>query len=95
MPSDAILALATGSETVTSILAKDPNQDADALAERLFPKKPVSGGHGAVRRALKGHSDYSPEDLARAEQCGKFPLKPSDLFLKVGTTHYLFVPLTY
>jgi len=85
MPSDAIVALATGSETITSKLAKNPNQDIDALAEQLFPSKLGSGGHGeAVRRALKGHPDYSPEDLARAERCGKFPLKPSDLFLKVG-----------
>jgi hypothetical protein len=85
MPSDTLVALATGGETVTSILAENPNQDIDTLAERLFPKKPVKGGHEeAVRRALKGHPDYSPEDLARAERCGQFPLKPSDLFLKVG-----------
>jgi len=84
MPSDTIVALATGSETVTSTLAKNPNQDIDVVAERLFLKKLVDGE--AVRRALKGHPDYPPEDLARAERCGKFPLKPSDLFLKVGTS---------
>jgi hypothetical protein len=85
MPSDALIALATGGETITSILAKNPNQDIDTVAGRLFSKKRVSGGHGeAVRRALKAHPDYSPEDLARAERCGQFPLKPSDLFLKVG-----------
>ena len=87
MPSDTIVALATGGETVTSILAKNPNQDIDAVAKRLFPKTLVSRGHGeTVRQALKGHPDYSPEDLARAERCGKFPLKPSDLFLKVGAS---------
>ena len=86
MPSDALVALATGCETITSVLAKNPNQDIDTLAEHLFPKKLVSGGNGeAVQRALKGHPDYPPEDLARAERCGQFPLKPSDLFLKVGT----------
>lgn len=85
MPSDALVALATGSETITSILAKNPNQDIDTVAERLFSKKPINGGDSeAVRRALKGHPDYSPEDLARAERCGQFPLKPSDLFLKVS-----------
>ena len=91
MPSDALVALATGSETITSVLAKNPNQDIDTLAARLFSKKLVNGGDcEAVQRALKGHPDYSPEDLARAERCGKFPFKPSDLFLKVSalaTTH--------
>ncbi len=68
MPSDALVALATGSETITSVLAKNPNQDIDTLAERLFSKKLVNGGHcEAVQRTLKGHPDYSPEDLARAE----------------------------
>lgn len=93
MPSDTIVALATGAETVTSILAKNPNQDIDVVAERLFPKKLVGGRHGeAVQRVLKGHPDYPPEDLARTERCGKFPLKPSDLFLKVGApaTTYSF-----
>jgi hypothetical protein len=95
MPSDTIVALATGNESVSSVLAKNPNQDIDALAERLFPKKLISGHHGqAVRRAIKGHSEYPPDDLARAERCGKFPLKPSDIFLKVdilATTHSLFI----
>ena len=93
MPSDALVALATGSETITSTLAKNPNQDIDTLAERLFSKKLVNGGNcEAVQRALKGHPDYSPEDLARAERCGQFPLKPSDLFLKVRAlaTNYPF-----
>ena len=87
MPSDTIIALSTGSETITSILAKNPNQDIDALAERLFPKNSVKG---EAVRVLKGHSDYSPEDLARAERCGKFPLRPSDLFLKVGTLAFAY-----
>jgi len=97
MPSDALVALATGSETITSVLAKNPSQDIDTVAGRLFSKKLVSEGHGeVVRRALKGHPDYSPEDLARAERCGQFPLKPSDLFLKVGAfAATLLVSLTY
>jgi hypothetical protein len=84
MPSDAIVALATGPDTVTSVLARDTSQDIDKVAEKLFPAKAVGGKNSKeAKRALKGHADYPEEDLARAEQCGKFPYRPSDLFLKV------------
>ncbi|EIN06967.1 hypothetical protein PUNSTDRAFT_135667 [Punctularia strigosozonata HHB-11173 SS5] len=84
MPSDAILALATGPDTVTSVLARDPTRDIDKVAEQLFPPKVVGGKHSKeAKRALKGHEDYSDLDLARAEKCGKFPYKPSELFLKI------------
>ncbi|RDX54088.1 hypothetical protein OH76DRAFT_1062134 [Lentinus brumalis] len=84
MPSDAIVELVTRGATVTSELAKDPSKDIDKVAEKLFPAGAVGGKKSKeATRALKGHDDYSERDLELAQRCGKFPHKPSDLFLKM------------
>ena len=80
MPSDALLALVSSQETVTSALEADPTQAPEKVAAKLFPKQQVKA---AARKALRTHDQYTKEDLDRAEQCGKFPHRPSDLFLKV------------
>jgi hypothetical protein len=78
MPSDGLIALCTSEDTVTRALERNPTAGPFKVGEELFKK-----GHGSSVRRTRGHGDYTPEELDRTAKCGKFPYRPSDLFLKV------------
>lgn len=95
MISDNIWNLTHGTETITTYVAAHPDDAPEAISDKLFPmtKKEASKGFiGSIKTALGGkdqtrgtaHIDPTPEDLERAAQCGRFPTRPSDLFLKVA-----------
>jgi hypothetical protein len=52
----------------------------------LFSDKHTAGARAAKKelKKAKGHDDYTHDDLDRAAKCGKFPYRPSDLFLKAS-----------
>lgn len=81
MPSDAIFELITSGKTVTAAMEKNPTRQIDEVAHEVFPEKPQTATKSTK---LRTHDEYTKEDLDRAEQCGKFPYRPSDLFLKVS-----------
>ncbi|TDL14124.1 hypothetical protein BD410DRAFT_797330 [Rickenella mellea] len=73
MPSDNVLHLTQSTETVTAALAASPHSAVDQIVKGLFKSHPH-------------HSKESPageNELDRAAQCGKFPYRPSDLFLRI------------
>ncbi|KAI9507309.1 hypothetical protein F5148DRAFT_1299783, partial [Russula earlei] len=79
MPSRHVLELCTSSTTLISESAKELDQPVARAAKRL------SNNHGA---AFKQHRDAPPEDnrtdeLGIVEKCGRFPRRPSNLFLQV------------
>ncbi len=80
MPSDAIYQLVTSGKTVTAAMEQDPTKAVDDVAHEVFPEKARTATRS---RKLRTHDEYTKEEIDRAEQCGKFPYRPSDLFLKV------------
>lgn len=87
MPSDIIFELTHCKETLTQAVANNPQEEITTLARKLYADKLI-GGSAAKRRIgnPKFHEDYTQEDLDRAAKCGKFPYRPSDLFLKASWT---------
>ncbi|KAI0050745.1 hypothetical protein FA95DRAFT_1535710 [Auriscalpium vulgare] len=79
MPSDHVLQLCASSETVTAALAKQPNQPVSKIVKELFGK----GGAAVKEHTTATKDDHHADDLQKAERCGKFPSKPSELFLKI------------
>jgi hypothetical protein len=91
MPSHHVVELCSSSDTVTKSLAESSDQEVCKLPAKLFKKS-----HGGVLASLgsrfkskNGDGDRNGEKeekerLDLAEKCGKFPYRPSDLFLKVG-----------
>ncbi|KAI0801970.1 hypothetical protein BC629DRAFT_1591626 [Irpex lacteus] len=80
MPSDAIYQLVTSGKTVTAAMEQDPTKAVDDVAHEVFPEKARTATRS---RKLRTHDEYTKEEIDRAEQCGKFPYRPSDLFLKI------------
>ena len=80
MPSEAIYQLATNPKTVTAAMEKNPTGRVLDVAYEVFSEKPQTATRS---KKIRLSEDFTPEDLDRAEQCGKFPYRPSDLFLKV------------
>ncbi|KAI0685630.1 hypothetical protein BC835DRAFT_1383153 [Cytidiella melzeri] len=80
MPSDAIYKLFTGGKTVTAAMEEDPKQAIDKVAEKVFPEKAKTA---TKSKHMRVHDSYTKEELDRAAECGKFPYRPSDLFLKM------------
>ncbi|PQE10171.1 IQ calmodulin-binding motif protein [Rutstroemia sp. NJR-2017a WRK4] len=82
MISDKVYKLCKSSETVSSILAKDPSIAPGDAWKQLY------GAHAAGEKESKAtarsHRDtHTPEDLQRALECGNWgPTQPSELFLK-------------
>jgi hypothetical protein len=77
MPSDYIFQLFSSDETVASQLALNPDQEVDNVVKKLKQSWPKSD-----KSNNRSHDD---NELDRAAKCGKFPYRPSDLFLKVCT----------
>ncbi|THG97953.1 hypothetical protein EW026_g4144 [Hermanssonia centrifuga] len=80
MPSEAIYKLVTSGKTVTAAMEQDPTQVIDDVAHNVFPEKAQKA---TKSKKVRTHDDFTEEDLNRAEQCAKFPYRPSDLFLKM------------
>jgi hypothetical protein len=82
MPSDHVVALCNDTErTIIRALEKDPRRAPLDVAKELFSKarRPRS-----IESHFKKQYAHTPADLDLAEKCGRFPYRPSDLFLKVG-----------
>ncbi|KAF7359290.1 hypothetical protein MSAN_01271400 [Mycena sanguinolenta] len=74
--------LCTGTETVSSLIAKDPELAPGDAFKKLY------GGHTPSKESIakaREHRDaHTAEDLKRARECGKWgPTEPSELFLKL------------
>lgn len=83
MISDKVYKLCTSTETVSSLLAKDPT-----LAPGEAWKQLYGGDNGGEKEsqstAEANRDDITPDDLKRAYECGNWgPTKPSELFLRV------------
>jgi hypothetical protein len=80
MPSDAIYQLITANTSVTAATEEYPTARILDIAHWTFTQKPR-----VLKRPRKfrSHDEFTKEDLDRAVQCGKFPYRPSDLFLMV------------
>ena len=88
MISDKAYKLCTSQESVSALLANDPNMAPADAWKKLY------GGHLAGEKESKSvakeHRDtITPEDLQRAYECGHWgPTRPSDLFLRVSTVMF-------
>lgn len=80
MSSQAIYDLTTSGKTVTAAMEDDPAQVVADASAKVFPDKPQTAKRS---KKLRLHDEYTQELLDRAAQCGKFPYRPSDLFLKM------------
>ena len=80
MPSEAIYQLATDQKTVTAAVEQDPTARILDVASKVFTERPQTAKRS---KKLRLSEEFTPEDLDRAEQCGRCPYRPSDLFLKV------------
>jgi hypothetical protein len=85
MPSQHVIDLCSSSDTVTKSLADNPNQEISKIVSKLFKN---SGGNTLTNLSAKFKStspkkENEEELLDQVAKCGKFPYRPSDLFLKV------------
>lgn len=84
MPSDQVYQLATSQKTVSGALkealATDPKARILDVAYKVFPEKPETATRS---KHLRTHDEFTAEELDIAEKCGRFPYRPSDLFLKI------------
>jgi hypothetical protein len=78
MPSEHALQLCTAQETVTKALAAEPHRKVSDVSKQVF-------GHFNIPVVTARLGAEKKDELKRAEQSGKFPHRPSDLFLKVRT----------
>ncbi|KIJ47284.1 hypothetical protein M422DRAFT_118388, partial [Sphaerobolus stellatus SS14] len=85
MPSEAIFKLTNSDQTLTKAVAENPDKRIHSLISHLFKDAHGAGSKAAKKEIGKERrrEDYTREDLDRAAQCGKFPSKPSDLFLMI------------
>lgn len=83
MPSQRIVELCASQETVIAAIAANPKQPVTKAAKSLFKNH---------SHANDVHKDGSELDIAA--QCGKFPYRPSDLFLTVSNAYTGFIAAT-
>lgn len=76
---DKVFELCQSKETVTSQAAANPSASIESLAEKLYKGHKSDG-----KKLVVGVPELTQADLDRAEQCGRFTSRPSDLFLQVG-----------
>lgn len=83
MVSRHVLELCNSPTTLTSELAKRPDQSISRVAKRLFKN------HGAIFKQLTDAppTEDEEDELAIVARCGSFPHRPSDLFLQVSYYH--------
>jgi len=87
--SHHLIDFCTSSESVSSLLAKDPTLAPDDAWKQLYGhrhssdrKIEVNEANGAA--AGPSEPQLSSDELQRAAECGKWgPSKPSELFLRV------------
>ena len=89
--SEDVVALCSSKETIASAVAKaNGGTSIHSICETLYPKpfvlKRLVNRFTIKHDLYHGRGDPTKEDLDRAEQCGKFPYRPSDLFLKVSAS---------
>ena len=79
MVSRHVLELCTSSTTLISEVAKEPNQPISRVAKKLFKN------HGIVFKQGTGTpvAEDEVDELGMVARCGRFPHRPSDLFLQV------------
>lgn len=87
---DATYKLITSGKTVTAAVEQDLTQAIDDMARNAFPQPEDSETPYRSSR-LRTYDGYTQEDLGRAAQCGNFPYRPSDLFLKASPVSILDV----
>lgn len=94
--SDNVVELCNAEYTIASALASSPapqSTPCHSVWEQLYPKpfvlKRLVSRFTIKHDLYHGRGDPTKEDLDRAERCGKFPYRPSDLFLKVSTAGQL------
>jgi hypothetical protein len=86
MISDNVYKLCTSKESVSSLLAAEPNLAPGEAWKKLY------GGHAAGEKESKAtakaqRDQITPDDLKRALECGNWgPTQPSELFLRVRTS---------
>ncbi|KAL7009091.1 hypothetical protein EMMF5_001288 [Cystobasidiomycetes sp. EMM_F5] len=85
--SEHLVKLCQSPDTIASELARNPTSTVHSVWKARWPKPFVLKrfvNRWTVKHDLwHGRGDPTTEDLDRAEQCGKFPYRPSDLFLKI------------
>ncbi|KAJ6608617.1 hypothetical protein B0H10DRAFT_2067394 [Mycena sp. CBHHK59/15] len=83
MISPNVRALCNGTETVSSLLAQDPELPPGDAWKKLYGPHAAAPNQSAAA-AREHRDDHTPEDLKRAHECGKWgPTEPSELFLKL------------
>lgn len=83
MISEKVYKLCTGTETASSLLAKDPTLAPGDAWKQLYEGH--NAGEKESQSTAEAHRDkITPEDLQRALECGNWgPTQPSELFLRV------------
>ncbi|GJJ09337.1 hypothetical protein Clacol_003559 [Clathrus columnatus] len=80
MVSQTIIDIIQSGRTLTHEVADNPKERIGKLAEKMFADIQLDS---KKERVYRSRQDYSEEDLEQAFQCGKFPYRPSDLFLMI------------
>ncbi|KZT34488.1 hypothetical protein SISSUDRAFT_1009878, partial [Sistotremastrum suecicum HHB10207 ss-3] len=83
MPSDHVIQLCTSDESVTRALAVAPQESVKKIVGQLFKGVKHESGSTNKKRTQDSQPTHTQEDLDRAAKCGRFPSRPSDLFLKM------------
>jgi hypothetical protein len=82
--SDHVYEACTSSESVSSILARDPTVKPGDARKKLFGSEGHKSTKGKSLNGVPGVSNFR-EILQRAAECGKWgPTQPSELFLRVS-----------
>jgi hypothetical protein len=80
MISDKVYNLCRSAGSVSSELAKNPEEAPWKIAKHLYG----STGEDSTGKTLEIPAEYNPDDLERALECGNWgQTRPSSLFLKV------------
>lgn len=84
MPSPKVIALCQSGETLTGALAAAPTKEISQLAKQLYKTGHLKKLANSVSsKTIEKDPTPTKEDLDAAEKCGRFPYRPSDLFLKI------------
>lgn len=87
MISDKVYKLCTSKESVSALLAADPNLAPGDAWKQLYGDQPTSGSNKIPKEK---RTPATPEDLQRAFECGNWgPTKPSELFLQVRISYHM------